>query len=610
MSDLKFSFDDKYTSVHIDWALRPTNGLNLCLLQLPASIDEALSDLARPTAASVLRDLLEARLSARGSALSSISPGSDPVLVIAPEWALGSPDWAPIDALVRASNRPLILLAGFGLTPGETVLQWYETPSKDGTIRHLAWDPTQNHISPEQRVNGGWCWIHEPDGQTHCITYLKNALQQNFEAIELDDVQAHDTLLHLRFNDLDLFPFICADLLRTAGQNENSPQARLHRKLETLNNDRPVLVAGSLLQKSYNQNWGIAIDSLLNHVLAGRLGLVALCNVAHDVPVADEGQDKWRSLSGVFASFTEMPRGQKSLPATRALNSQGIAGTVIRGTAPSAAAGVVYWPPYNPVNSLLIWRGNMVCPVRSTGLTLPVPTAPTKVACEIERFLRRYPPEANTAPRLQSGIAEIGEHLHSVEQTRSTAILTAILEGARPANPVDPDAISDPEIISALRAGLHALATVKSIDGIEWQESPTATGQLILRSHNRHLLIWRSHKETPRALKRILGEWRDSGGPHPHLVVLGATRLGDLEEGEFHPERRDDLSAFPNGSADLRAGGSLAPVPGDIGGIRGIRRVAGVGLSKAAAIYTDYIASEDDTRVAELVDQITSFFRE
>lgn len=610
MPDLNFEFQENYTSVQVSCALRPRGGLNLCLLQLPASIDEALEDLSRPTALNVLRNLLEAEPDGMGPALSTIAPGGDPVLIVAPEWALGSVDWSAVDALVRGVSRPLILVTGFGVSLGEAVLEWHEASSGNGTVRHIAWDQTRNGISPAMRVNGGWCWIHEPNGQTHCITYLKNVLQQSYEAIELDDVQPHDTLLHLRFGDLDLFPLICADLLMPAGQNGNSPQARLHRKLESLNNDRPVLIVGSLLQKEYNQNWGIAIDSLLNHVLAGRQGVVALCNVAYDKPVSDEADDKWRGLSGVFASFTEMPRGQKSLPATRALNAQGIAGAVVRGTHPSVTAGIVYWPPYTPVTSLLIWRGNMVCPIQSTGMMLPVTPAPNKVTYEIERFLRRYPPSTNAAPRLKEGIAEIGERLRTIQSAGSSAFLNAILEGTDSNKPVDPDAIYDPEVISALRAGLHALATLKSIDGIDWQDSPGAAGQLIVRSQNRHLLIWRSHSESPRALKRLLGEWRDRGGPHPPLVVLGATRYGDIDSGEITPERRDDISATPRGNIDLRAGGSLAPVTGDIGALRGMRRVAGLGLSKAAAVYADYVASEDDERVAELLAQIASVFRE
>lgn len=610
MLDLTFDSQNNYTSAAVNFALRPTGGLNLCLLQLPATIREALNDQPRATALNVLRNLLEVQADGTGPALSAIAPAGDPVLVVAPEWALGSSDWSHVDALVRKINRPLVLVTGFGLSMGENVLRWHREQDDQGTIRHLCWDQARDAISPVMRVNGGWCWIHDPDGETHCITYLKNALQQNYEAVRLEDVQPHNTLLHLRFRDLDLFPLICADLLRPAGQNEQSPQARIRRKLEIVSNDRPALIVGSLLQEGYNQNWGIALDSLLNHVLAGRQGLVALCNVAHDKPVSEEAEDKWRSLSGVFASFTDKPHGQGSLAATRALNAQGIAGAVVRGTHSSVTAGIMYWPPYSPVTSLMIWRGNMVCPIQNGAMVLPVTAPLNKVACEIHRFLRRYPPGANAAPRLNAGIAELDQYIRTAQPSKSSALLNAILEGPAPLSDVDPDVISDPEIISALKSGLDALATLKSIVGIDWQDTADATGQLIVRSQNRHLLVWRSHIETPRGLRRLLGEWRNSGGPHPHLVVLGSTRYGDLADGEVYPDRRDDFSASPQANSDLSAGGSLAAAPGDIGGLRGMRRVAGLGLSKAAAIYTDYEASEDAERVTELLGQISTFFSE
>ena len=60
MPDLNFEFQENYTSVQVNCALRPRGGLNLYLLQLPASIDEALEALSRPTALNVLRNLLEA----------------------------------------------------------------------------------------------------------------------------------------------------------------------------------------------------------------------------------------------------------------------------------------------------------------------------------------------------------------------------------------------------------------------------------------------------------------------------------------------------------------------------------------------------------------------
>lgn len=609
MPNLNFQFEQDHTRVDVGYALRTGGGLNICLLQLSSTIDEALCDAARPIAVSVLRDLLQGPNHPQ-PALQQLLPGGGPVLVVAPEYALGSGDWNAVDRIVRATNRTLVLVTGFGATIGQTVLDWQTGGAEGGTQRHLAWRQNDHPVSGVMRVNGGWCWVHEPNGSTHCIAYLKNVLQQAFEAVAIPDLQGGQTFLHLRFDDLDILPLICADLVQPAAQNPTSPQARIQRMLVNLPNDRPTLIVGSLLQTGFNQNWAVAIDSLLNTVLAGRSGAVALCNVAHDMPVAHENHDKWRSLSGVFAPHGTMTRGQASLPATRALNAQGVVGAVVRRTAPSATAGLVSWAPYNPVNGNFVWRGNMACPINDEGLSLPVVIAPCAAACEIARFLRRHPPDPGSAPRLAEGILEIDEQLQRSDSPDPASLLSSTLVGTSSAKPIDPDALDDGEVMSALKTGLHALATLKSIEGIVWQTDPSMAGQLRIEKQDRHILVWRSPSESPRALKRHLSQWRLNGGVHPYLVVLGSTRMGDLADGEVEEDRRDDITVAPAVDTVLCAGGSLAQSFSDITVAKGMRRVAGLGLSHVAAIYADYDSAEDDVRIAELLDRIGALFPE
>jgi hypothetical protein len=370
------------------------------------------------------------------------------------------------------------------------------------------------------------------------------------------------------------------------------------------------LIIGSLLQLGFNPNWAIAIDSLLNTVLVGRARAVALCNVAHDEPDADEETDKWRSLSGVFAPFGELTRGQANLPAARALNAQAVVGAVVRQTHASATAGVVGWAPYNPINGNLVWRGNMYCPIHANGLAAPIVAAPDIAACEVARFLRRYPPEADAAPRVAAGIEAIHTQLSSNNPPKATDLLDSTLEGVAPKKPVDPDRLNDGEVASALKTGLHALATLKSIEGIEWQASTERAGQLRIEAHDVNLLVWRSPRSSRRAMKRDLAIWRLRGADHPPLVVLGASRLGDLDDEEINDEPRDDITMAPTSTADLDAGGSLAAVAGDVTAARGRRRVATLRLSHVTDVYTDYDAAEDEARVTALVDRIGGCFGE
>ncbi|BBK44290.1 hypothetical protein STVA_43100 [Allostella vacuolata] len=532
------------------------------------------------------------------------------MLIVAPEYAFGSPDWEAIDALVRSATRRLVLLTGFGATSAQAVLDWQATQDTVGTERHLSWRQEVNPVSQVMRVNGGWCWIHEPMGSTHCLVYLKNVLQQAVEAVQLPDLQSGEIILHLRFGDVDLFPLICADLIQPAAQYPGSPQARIQTIFAGVPAERPAMVVGSLFQEGFNPNWAIAVDALLNTALVGRPAAIALCNIAHDKPQPAEEQDRWRSLSGVFAPFGVIPKGQANLPAARALNAQGIAGAVVRYSHGCATAGVVAWPPYGPINGMLVWRGNMYCRVTDEGLAVPIAPAPATAACEIARFLRRYPPGPDTAPRLTEGMAMINDQLCSADPPMPDALLAATLDGVAAKGQRDPDVLADAEVTSALKAGLHALATVRSIEGVSWQTRIGLTGQLRIEAKRRHLLIWRSPTGSPRSMRRELAKWRMHFGTHPDLVVLGATPIGELGDGEIVEDRRDDISLAPPAEAALAAGGSLAASIADITAARALRRVAGLGLSHVASVYADHERSEDDARVAALLASIDAFFQD
>lgn len=609
MPDLAFNYFANHTRIEVNSELLSAGRLATCLLQLPPTVQEAHTDERRPLALNALRDLLAGGNGHAQPALNAMMPGAGPVLVVSPEYAFGSGDWNDVDALVRAAGRPLVLVAGFGATAGSEVLSWSTVPPNGGTERHLSWQQDTTPISPVRRVNGGWCWIHEPGGTTHCICYLKSVLEQGYEAVELDDLQTGTTLLHLRFADLDLTPLICADLLQPAAHNQFSPQARIQAALAQVAVDRPALVVGSLLQLGFNVNWSIAIDSLLNTALAGRKAAVVLCNVSHDVPATQEETDKWRCLSGVFVRFGEHTKGQKSLPAARALNAQGVVGAVVRYTHAAATVGEIAWPPYNPINGDLIWRGNMYCAINDQGLVAPIAAAPRKEECEVLRFLRRYPPDQGTAPRLTSGINALRKNLLAGEKPSPAALINATLNGVTVAKQIDADHLGQDNVASALKLGLHAVAALKSIDGFAWQEKAESFSQLQAVNMDIDILVWRSATDTRRAMQRSLSQWRLSGANQPSLVVLGTSAYGDLQDEEIVDELRDDISLAPAPIADLQVGGSLGVIEGDYTTSRARGRVATLSLGHVADLYLDYDQSEDHGRATALFNRITACFQ-
>jgi hypothetical protein len=181
--------------------------LQVCLMQLAKSAESIVGDEARPGAVAAVENLLLGGGGHHGPALAEMAPGPDPVLVIAPEFAFGSVDWTAIDSAVRHSARPIILIAGFGATQGQVLLDWRAAVGPDVvTRRHFAWDQAgAAAIGAVRPVNGGWCWVHVPGDGTHCVVFLKTVAEQNFEAVELPALQFGQTITHLRFSDVDLF---------------------------------------------------------------------------------------------------------------------------------------------------------------------------------------------------------------------------------------------------------------------------------------------------------------------------------------------------------------------------------------------------------------------
>lgn len=595
MVDFTYQFGGRVNSISIDLNLTVESKLPVCLVQLPKPpIGSIEADASRPAAVAAGVQLLAGGGAHAGAALSEMVPGDDAVLVVFPEFTFGSPDWDALDAAIRQSARPLIVIAGFGATVGNWIVDWAAAATgEEATCRHLAWNQTgaaANGISSVRRVNGGWCWVHVP-GETHCIAYLKTVAEQNVEAVLLPDLQFGRWITHLRFNDIDLFPLICADMLQLPGDHPDSAQARIAEVLQGMAADRPAMVVGSLLQNGYNINWVRAIDSLLVHVLAGRPGLVALANVADDHVFANEAEDQWRSLTGVFGKWDELTKGQANLPCGRRVSTAGVVGAVIRHSDPMITSGVADWGPYGPVDGKFVWHTEMLCPVDDAGLAAPLALPPLPHACEIARFLRRYPGDAAWSPRLVEGSAAITAHIAGGDPPQAAQILNGLLHGPGPGS-ADPDALHEMAQQQAAELGFHGLATLATLEGIEWQGDPGKQGQLRQNQSGRHLLVWRDARKTKAQMRAVLSVWQQQGDGHPDLIVLAQSRFGDIDEGAVAEARRDDFSAAPVVAAAV--GGALAPEPADYTAPRGRRRLSVISLAHVASVYADYQQGVDD----------------
>lgn len=553
MADPVFTYSDRASSIALPGTLLTEGKVQLCLMQMAPAVGSIADDLSRPGAVSAIENLLVGGHGHAGPALSEMAPGPQPVLIIAPEFSFGSGDWVAIDNAVRQSTRPIVLIAGFGATPGKVLLDWRSaTGTEVATGRHFSWDQDgENGISGVRPVNGGWCWIHRPGDSTHCIVFLKTVAEQNREAVVLPTLQFGQTITHLRFDDVDLFPLICADLLQPVAQHPDSAQARIGEVLAATPADRPALVVGSLLQHGYNVNWEMAVDSVLNQVMANRPGLVALCNIAHDVPEAEEAKDRWRSLTGVYGKWGELTKGQANLPVGRRLNVRGVVGAVVRRSEPTIATGVADWGPYGPVDGKFIWHAEMHCACNAGGLVMPIVLPAPPDGCELVRFIRRYPAEGGWNPRVAQGLTALTAHITSDASPLPRQLLAELLGGVVPTH-IDPDLLFDDLIQPAAVTAIHSLAVLATMDGVTWQANDEQFGQLRLGA-DQNILVWRDPKKTAGQMTKALGAWKLEPSGHPDLIVIARARLGEFDEGPIVETRRDDVTTSPPPRYDVGA---------------------------------------------------------
>lgn len=604
------TYGDRATTIAIDMSLLHQGKLDICLVQTALDTAPIAGDQSRASSIPPLRHLLVGGDGHNRPALTEMLPGGHMVLMVAPEFAFGSADWDALDALVRGAGRPVILFTGFGATPGQALFDWSALPHEEGqTHRHLGWDDAAKGMSGVRLVNAGWCWIHQPGERTDCFVLLKTHAEQNAEAVALSTIQYGSTVTHLLFNDVDIFPLICADLIPLAAQHQDCAQAKVREIVQASAPDRPALVVGALLQKGYNANWVAAIRSLLTDVMANRRGLVALCNIAYDKPHHDEQQDQWRSLTGVYGAFDSLPKGQHQLPVARALTSDMLAGAVLRQTCPMVVSGEIYWGPYVPNGVKFLWHGDMACPIKAHGLDAPITPPATQHGCELVRFMRRHPARDDWSPRVRQGVAAIADHVSTHGQPRPERILSLLLTGVC-AEAVDADLLHTEDTRMAAKLALNALATMSTFDGVSWNAMETDFGQLHLEETARSVLIWHDPSRSVGQMQRELGAWMNDTAPHPDLLVIGKSPLGELPDGPIRPERRDDITTAPPTHVAVGATGALALMRDDIGSPKLRRRAASVSLQRLAAIYGDYEQNNEDEKIQSFLAYLTDCLKD
>lgn len=591
----------------IGFSLLSGGQLPVCMVQLlPVSAEAIEQDSSRTHALGLLRELLLRESEADPTpALDEMIPERPASLIVLPEYALGSSDWNAVDEMVRSSARPLVLIAGFGKTNGNWLKAW---AADDPDNRFLAWQEDEKPIAKNNRYNGGWCWLHEPNKSTTCILFLKNFLEQGREAAD-PTMRAGLSITCCRFEDLVLFPLICADLLESARRGSHTPRQRIG---ETLSNDatnKPILVTASLLQETcHDPNWPKTIAEFVGDPRYRDRTVLLLTNHACARPSTDEDLDRWRSLTGLYVAFEELPKIDIGLhlPSARPIILPGMSGVLIRESHPCVAAGRVTWPPYrNPTTNRFIWGSSTLRGIRNGSLAPANELYTNLSAFELHRFTVRHPAKAGWSPRVSRGLEVIRTHLAGGSDPTAARIIGSLLFGVEE-DPIEFQSYKSDELFKnspALEEALHALAVLKSIDELSWQNSANRTGQ-VRHAAGPHVLVWRDRSKSPGQMVRNIEEWSEKFGEHPLLVVFGSGARSPLREGKVG-DRRSNFAKAPSTIGDGATPDSNQETGRDL--TTAASRIAVCfPLTKLSEIYEDYIEDEDASKANSIATLITS----
>ncbi len=344
--------DDNYRSFTVDLDTGVASwGIWLCIAQLPPrSKKEIESDAACPRNVDVLDEVLRTGEDQKHPLLQQHAQPDQLPMLLCPEYAFGSDDWSRVDTLVDAFPGPLLLVAGFGQTPLKGLEAIRKSASDRGITVRQGWDQEPDHGG--RAMNFGCVWVKKGDQSREVILFGKNFLEAQNE--DFGGIFQFKQLTEIIFNDLRLFPFICADALQTPAPGVGATVSqRLTRRIVA--DYKPAMCVGSLLQpnRQASDKWTIAINRLIQEFGASDVVLI-ISNVASAGYDVRKGGSDWRNLSGVYVSKRKQAKGQKrAQESTWYFESTDLMAWPLRSTLPQLAFGTVSLPPYATDSSKL-----------------------------------------------------------------------------------------------------------------------------------------------------------------------------------------------------------------------------------------------------------------
>jgi hypothetical protein len=525
------TFDQGVCTVGIDLNWLKTNGeLPVCVAQPTLVIPYAIhQDESRPDSIALAQAILSDETGQ--PELFKWFNGEKGVLLF-PEYAFGSTDFAAIHQMIQNYPTPLIVIAGFGAVRGNDLNELLRNCQP-------TWPQGRENIIEDNRYNAGWCWIHCATEDTKCYVFLKNFLEQRFEIAGLEGLTEGDHILKVETNDLVLYPLICADIICN---QHDSPRNRIERSLPVTAGGQPdankhILVAALLYTpEPYHDLWRPVINEIVS--LHNQNTILCTVNQLASQLNAEAQRDKWRCLTGGFINKAVMPNAPTlPLPRVRYVSTDNASGLILRQPCTGVACGHFRW-----VNTAdqgrNVWRPHVRLKFEIGGFE-------ELGYCDEFHELKHYIQRRKTticgryhnssSSFISAGLDQIIAETNENHLTPRlwTKLLTGVDESVSDLDIDSMDSVED-----HLDRALAVFSTVQNITGANPLTGDSFRGQLQWHDNN-EMLVWKSPKHDWRKMQQLL---ENSALKHPHepqLIVLGGGYMGHdsppklIQQGRF-----------------------------------------------------------------------------
>jgi len=480
---------------------------------VPVALQAIFNDQSRTDSVALVKAVLGK--TPHDQELLALKSANKPALLVVPEYAFGSGDFTELDAAVKEQSIPLILMAGFGATRGETLRTMIETRGLQ-----CGWREGLANVDDDAIYNGGWCWVHDPrqaDERDRCYVFLKNWPEQRHERTGFPNFRSGNSVLQIAAADCDFLALICADVLC---DHAHGPHGQVTALLQTAAT-RPCLVAVLMLEDSPANVWPARLDHLVGGVQ--RPTALVTCNHQPVKPETLEAHDAHRCMTGAMLPMASAGHGESEPHAhCRRIRTGARAGYVLRSNEPGIAGGILAWRESALTNRftwLAAWRQTWANGVLGHALADPHLVESVRWCQRVRR--PAWLSGRDTAWRmLQDGFQSIQTTLRKWSQDGPVwpGALTGL--GLEPATP---NRLEDTAASEAMHGAFYMLACATQALNLELQSAPAKWH--FLRPNNaglpaRAVIAWSSVGYTGqkqwRTLQAAAQDWKL---PHATLVL-------------------------------------------------------------------------------------------